>query len=64
MDYAPVVDPVGKVVTVDLQDPSQIDEALASIDEPVDVVFSAAGIGDGLPAAMRVNFIGHRHLIT
>jgi NAD(P)-dependent dehydrogenase (short-subunit alcohol dehydrogenase family) len=64
MDHAPVEFPVDRTIAVDLQDPASIDAALETLDGPVDALFSAAGIGDGLPAVMRVNFIGHRHLIT
>jgi NAD(P)-dependent dehydrogenase (short-subunit alcohol dehydrogenase family) len=63
MDFAPVDFPVDEAIKLDLQDPAQIDAALGSVDGPFDAVFSAAGIADGLPAVMRVNFIGHRHLI-
>src|SRR5262249_840618 len=64
MDFAPVEYPADQAVRGALQDPASIDDAVASIDGPVDALFSAAGIGDGLPAVMRVNFIGHRHLVT
>jgi NAD(P)-dependent dehydrogenase (short-subunit alcohol dehydrogenase family) len=62
MDYAPVEAPVGKVIKVDLGDKGAIDAAVDQLGGPVDAVFSAAGIADG-PALMRVNFIGHRHLL-
>jgi NAD(P)-dependent dehydrogenase (short-subunit alcohol dehydrogenase family) len=60
-DHAPVDYPVAAAVQVDLQDPSAIDAALTGLG-PVDAVFSAAGIADG-PGLMRINFIGHRHII-
>jgi NAD(P)-dependent dehydrogenase (short-subunit alcohol dehydrogenase family) len=63
MDYAPVDYPVDEAIKVDLQDPASIDTALGSVDGPFDAVFSAAGIGDGVPAVVKVNLIGHRHLI-
>jgi NAD(P)-dependent dehydrogenase (short-subunit alcohol dehydrogenase family) len=62
MDYAPVSYDAARKVTVDLSDRSSIDSATDQIDGPIDAIFSAAGVADG-PKLMRVNFIGHRHLI-
>jgi len=62
MDRAPVEYPVDQTIELDLSDPSSIDDALGKIDGPIDALFSAAGIADG-PPLMRINFIGHRHLI-
>lgn len=62
MDHAPVEYPVSEVVKVDLRDPASIDAAVDQLGGPVHAVFSAAGVADG-PGLMRVNFIGHRHLI-
>jgi NAD(P)-dependent dehydrogenase (short-subunit alcohol dehydrogenase family) len=62
MDRAPVEYPVDQAIELDLADPSSIDDALGKIDGPIDALFSAAGIADG-PPLMRINFIGHRHLI-
>ena len=66
MDYAPVDFDVTAAVQVDLGDRESadraVDEALEALGGSVDALFSAAGIADG-PAVMRVNFIGHRHVI-
>jgi NAD(P)-dependent dehydrogenase (short-subunit alcohol dehydrogenase family) len=62
LDYAPVDAGLGRGIQVDLRDPASIDSALEQIGGPVDAVFSAAGIADG-PDLMKINFIGHRHLI-
>lgn len=62
MDYAPVDYEVAQAISVDLSDRSSIDGALEQLDGPVDAIFSAAGVADG-PKVMRINFIGHRHLI-
>lgn len=62
MDCAPVEYEVDNVIKMDLRDRGSIDEAIDQLDGPVDKVFAAAGIADG-PDLMRVNFIGHRHLI-
>jgi NAD(P)-dependent dehydrogenase (short-subunit alcohol dehydrogenase family) len=62
MDYAPISYPADLALTVDLRDPVSIDAAVDSVNGPVNAVFSAAGVADG-PDLMRINFIGHRHLI-
>ena len=62
MDRAAIDYPVARAIQVDLQDPKAIDAALGELRGPIDALFSAAGIADGA-ALMRVNFIGHRHMI-
>lgn len=62
MDFAPVDFDVDRVISLDLSDQDSIDGAVDQLDGPVDKLFSAAGVADG-PRLMRVNFIGHRHLI-
>jgi NAD(P)-dependent dehydrogenase (short-subunit alcohol dehydrogenase family) len=62
MDFAPVDYDTDKVISLDLSDQDSIDRAVDELDGPVDSLFSAAGVADG-PKLMRVNFIGHRHLI-
>jgi NAD(P)-dependent dehydrogenase (short-subunit alcohol dehydrogenase family) len=61
LDYAPVGAGLGHGIQVDLRDPSSIDSALEQVGH-VDALFSAAGIADG-PDLMKINFIGHRHII-
>jgi NAD(P)-dependent dehydrogenase (short-subunit alcohol dehydrogenase family) len=62
LDYAPVSYPVDQALTVDLRDPASIDSAIKEVGGSVNAIFSAAGVADG-PDLMRINFIGHRHLI-
>jgi len=62
MDHAPVTFEVARSVSVDLSDRASIDSAIDQVGGPIDAIFSAAGVADG-PKLMRVNFIGHRHLI-
>ena len=62
MDYAPVDFEVAQAVSVDLSDRASIDSAIEQVDGPIHALFSAAGVADG-PKVMRINFIGHRHLI-
>ncbi|MGH3958815.1 SDR family oxidoreductase [Mycobacterium sp.] len=62
MDYAAVAPALGRGIKVDLADRASIDSAIEQVGGPVDALFSAAGVADG-PDLMRINFIGHRHLI-
>ena len=62
MDIAPVEYPIHQAVVVDLRDTASIDRAVDLVGGPVHAVFAAAGVADG-PDVMRVNFIGHRHLV-
>lgn len=63
MDHAPVDYDVAASITVDLRDRAAIDAALAQVAGPVDAVFCAAGVADGTVGLMRINFIGHRHIV-
>jgi NAD(P)-dependent dehydrogenase (short-subunit alcohol dehydrogenase family) len=62
MDYVPVEYPVDRALSVDLRDQASIDAAIDQLSGQIHAVFSAAGVADG-PDLMRINFIGHRHLI-
>jgi NAD(P)-dependent dehydrogenase (short-subunit alcohol dehydrogenase family) len=62
MDYAPVEFPVAEAIKVDLRDRSAIDDALAQVGPSLHAVFSAAGVADGTPGIMKINFIAHRHI--
>jgi NAD(P)-dependent dehydrogenase (short-subunit alcohol dehydrogenase family) len=62
MDYAPVTYEVAQAINVDLRDNASIDSAIGQVQGPVNAIFSAAGVAEG-PDLMRINFIGHRHLI-
>jgi NAD(P)-dependent dehydrogenase (short-subunit alcohol dehydrogenase family) len=61
-DHAPVEYECAQSIKIDLSDRASIDAALQELDGPVDALFSAAGMADA-PPIMRVNFIGHRHVI-
>ncbi|MCU1463728.1 MAG: oxidoreductase, short chain dehydrogenase/reductase family protein [Acidimicrobiales bacterium] len=63
MDHAPVDYPVSSAIEVDLRDRGAVDRALAQVRGPLHAVFSAAGVADGTPGLMKINFIGHRHII-
>jgi NAD(P)-dependent dehydrogenase (short-subunit alcohol dehydrogenase family) len=66
IDVKPTELAVAASLQVDLREKAQIDDAVASISEPVDAVFSVAGL-PGPPFSdldtMKVNFVGARHLI-
>ena len=63
LDYAPVDYDVAQSVQVDLRDPASIDAALEQVEGPIHALFSAAGVADGTTDLLKINFIGHRHLI-
>jgi NAD(P)-dependent dehydrogenase (short-subunit alcohol dehydrogenase family) len=63
LDVADVEYPTKQSVRVDLSDKSSVDDALGRLDGRFDVVFSCAGIADGPPTIMRINFIAQRHII-
>jgi NAD(P)-dependent dehydrogenase (short-subunit alcohol dehydrogenase family) len=63
LDHAAVEFPVAQAIQVDLRDRAAIDDALAQFDGAVDAVFSAAGVADGTPGLMKINFISHRHIV-
>ena len=63
LDYAPVDYDVAQSVQVDLRDPASIDAALERVEGPIHALFSAAGVADGTTDLLKINFIGHRHLI-
>src|SRR5947208_14584642 len=63
MDYAPVEYPVAEAIKVDLRDRVAVDQALDQVGGPIAAVFSAAGVADGTPGIMKINFIAHRHII-
>jgi NAD(P)-dependent dehydrogenase (short-subunit alcohol dehydrogenase family) len=66
LDLKPVSTPVKTTLTIDLLDPSSIDDVVGAIEGPVDSVFSCAGL-PGPPftdlQVATVNFIGARHLL-
>ncbi len=63
LDYADVDFDVEAKIEVDLRDVAAIDAALEAAGGSFDAVFSAAGVADGTPGVMRINFIAHRHII-
>jgi len=63
LDVVDVDYPTEQALHVDLSDKASVDGALAALDGRFDAVFSCAGIADGPPTLMRINFISQRHII-
>lgn len=63
MDFAEVPFETSQTIQVDLRDVEAVDAALDACQGPIDALFSAAGVADGTPGVMRINFIAHRHMI-
>lgn len=63
LDVAEVEYECAQSLTVDLRDRPSVDAVVDAIDAPVDVIFSCAGVADGTPGIMLINFTAQRHLI-
>lgn len=63
LDVAEVSYPVAQSVRVDLRDRVSVEGALDAAGGPFDAVFSCAGVADGTPGIMLINFIAQRHAI-
>lgn len=63
MDIADVGYPTAQTISVNLSDQASVDAALAEIEAPVDVVLACAGVADGTPNIMLINFTAQRHLV-
>ena len=50
-------------VRVDLRSMESVDSALDTLAEPVDALFSCAGVADGTEGILEVNFVAQRHII-
>ncbi len=64
MDVADVTYPVDQSIGVDLRDRASVDLAVDAIEGPLDAVFACAGVADGTPGLMLINFISQRHIIN
>ncbi len=63
MDVVDVDYPVAQAIKVDLRDRASVDAAIDALAGPVDVVFACAGVADGTPGIMLINFTAQRHLV-
>ena len=62
-DIADVDRDVDRSVRVDLRSIRSVDDAIDSLDGPVDALFSCAGVADGTEGILEVNFAAQRHII-
>ncbi len=63
IDVADVGFPVAHALKVDLRDKPSVDTAIGEIARPVHAAFSCAGVADGTPGIMLINFISQRYLL-
>ena len=63
MDVAEVDFDVAQAVRVDLRDKDSVDRALGELEGPFHAVFCCAGVADGTPGIMLINFTAQRHLV-
>jgi NAD(P)-dependent dehydrogenase (short-subunit alcohol dehydrogenase family) len=63
MDVAEITYPVKQAIKVDLTKQASVDEALGQIEGEIHAVFACAGVADGTPKLMAINFISQRHLV-
>ena len=63
LDVAEISYPVKQALTVDLADRASIDAALEQIEGDFQAVFCCAGVADGTPNIMTINFISQRYLL-
>jgi len=64
MDVAEIDLPVKQAIRVDLRDKESVDAAVDEISAgPLDAVFCCAGVADGTPGIMLINFTAQRHLV-
>lgn len=62
LDVADVTVPTSQSIKVDLRDQASVDAAIEQIDAPVHALFCCAGVADGTPGIMAINFISQRHI--
>ncbi|HEY8543460.1 MAG TPA: SDR family oxidoreductase [Acidimicrobiales bacterium] len=63
MDVADVGYPADAVARVDLRDRAAVDAAVDEVGGPIDGVFACAGVADGTPGLMTINFVAQRHVV-
>ena len=63
MDVAEITYPVKQAIHVDLTQQESVDAALDEIEGEIHAVFACAGVGDGTPNLMAINFLSQRHMI-
>ncbi len=63
LDVAEVAYGCGQYVHVNLSDQASVDAAIEAVEGPVHALFACAGVAEGTPNLMLINFTSQRHLI-
>ena len=63
MDVADIAYPVKEAIQVNLTQRASVDAALDQVAGNIDALFCCAGVADGTPHLMLINFISQRYLI-
>lgn len=63
LDIAEVSYAVARSEIVDLRDKASVDRCLHVVNEAFDVIYACAGVADGTPGVMLINFISQRHIL-
>jgi len=63
MDVADITYPVKQAVKVDLTKQASVDAALDQLEGEFHAIFACAGVADGTPNLMAINFTSQRHMI-
>jgi NAD(P)-dependent dehydrogenase (short-subunit alcohol dehydrogenase family) len=63
LDVAPIPYPAEQTLRADLSERASVDAALAQLSGPLHAVFCCAGVADGNPHIMAINFLSQRHLL-
>ena len=63
LDVADIDYPVDQAIKVDLRDRASVDAAIEQLNGPFDALMSCAGVADGTPGIMLINFTSQRHII-
>lgn len=63
LDVANVTFPVDQSIQIDLRNRDNVDSAIGQLTGSIDAVFACAGVADGTPGIMLINFTAQRYLI-
>lgn len=63
LDVAPIDYAAKQTIRADLSQRASVDAALAKLVGPIHAVFCCAGVADGNPQLMAINFISQRHVL-
>ena len=63
MDVVALDYEVDGFISVDLRERNSVERAITEVDTPIDALFACAGVADGTPGIMCINFIAQRHIL-